>query len=135
MTPATPIPMDRLVRVYRRIRDEMSALTQKYDNEIEVLRAQLDEVSSAMKDQMRASGSTSTRTPYGTVVLQVKTRYAATDWDGFKEFIFEHHALDLLEKRIAQGNMKQFLEENPGVMPPGLNSFSEFEISVRKPSK
>jgi hypothetical protein len=46
----------------------------------------------------------------------------------------EHDALDLFEKRIAQLNMKQFLEENPGVVPPGLNSNSEYDISVRKPS-
>jgi hypothetical protein len=31
--------------------------------------------------------------------------------------------------------MKQFLEENPGVLPPGLNSNAEYDISVRKPTK
>jgi hypothetical protein len=40
-----------------------------------------------------------------------------------------------LEKRIAQTNMAQFLEENPGVVPPGLNSMTEYAISVRKPTK
>jgi hypothetical protein len=30
--------------------------------------------------------------------------------------------------------MKQFLEENPGVVPPGLNSDSEYAITVRKPT-
>jgi hypothetical protein len=40
----------------------------------------------------------------------------------------------MLEKRIAQANMKLFLEENPGSIPPGLNSDTEFDISVRKPS-
>jgi len=30
--------------------------------------------------------------------------------------------------------MAQFLEENPGVVPPGLNSTSEYDISVRKPT-
>jgi hypothetical protein len=48
--------------------------------------------------------------------------------------MIEHEAVDLLEKRIAQLNMAQFLEENPGVVPPGLNSTSEFDISVRKPT-
>ena len=45
------------------------------------------------------------------------------------------NALDLLEKRIAQTNMATFLEENPGVYPPGLNSVTEYAISVRKPTK
>jgi hypothetical protein len=47
----------------------------------------------------------------------------------------QHDALDLLEKRIAQTNMATFLEENPGVYPPGLNTTTEYQISVRKPSK
>jgi hypothetical protein len=28
--------------------------------------------------------------------------------------------------------MKQYLENNPGDLPPGLNSNTEYEISVRK---
>jgi hypothetical protein len=31
--------------------------------------------------------------------------------------------------------MSMFLEENPGVLPEGLNSFTEYNISVRKPTK
>ena len=66
--------------------------------------------------------------------MSVKTRYSTSDWDSFKKFVVEHDALDLYEKRIAQTNMKQFLEENPGAVPPGLNSSAEYDISVRKPS-
>ena len=87
-----------------------------------------------MKDMMKTMGVTSVRTAQGTVVLSVKTRYNTQDWDSFKEFVKQHDAIDLLEKRIAQSNMAQFLEENPGLVPPGLNSYSEFDISVRKPS-
>jgi hypothetical protein len=47
-------------------------------------------------------------------------------------FIVENEAVDLLEKRIHQGNMKQFLEENPEVLPPGLNADSEYSITVRR---
>ena len=47
----------------------------------------------------------------------------------------ENDALDLLEKRIAQTNMANFLQENPTLVPPGLNSNSEYAISVRKPTK
>jgi hypothetical protein len=63
-----------------------------------------------------------------------KIRYSTQDWDSFKKFMIENDALDLLEKRIAQTNMAQFLEENPGVVPPGLNAFSDFEIRVTKPT-
>jgi hypothetical protein len=128
------IPLDRLAKVYRKIRDQISTLTKEYDTQVEVLKAQQEEIKNAMKDQMQALGVTSVRTPQGTVVLSVKTRYSTADWDSFKKFVVEQDALDLFEKRIAQGNMKQFLEENPGVVPPGLNSNAEYDISVRKPT-
>ena len=127
------IPLDRLAKVYRKIRDQISELTKEYDTQVEVLKAQQEEIKNAMKDQMQALGVTSVRTPQGTVVLSVKTRYSTADWDSFKKFVLEHEVLDLFEKRIAQSNMAQFLEENPGVVPPGLNSDSEYTITVRKP--
>jgi len=129
------VPLDVLAKTYRKIRTRITKLTQEYDTEVETLKAAQDEVKNAMKDQMKALGVTSVRTDEGTVVLSVKTRYNTQDWDSFKKFVVEQDAVDLLEKRIAQTNMAQFLEENPGVVPPGLNSSSEYDVSVRKPTK
>ena len=128
------VPLDKLAKIYRKMRDRVSELTREYDTEVETIKAQQAEIVAAMKEQMQALGVTSVRTDQGTVVLSVKTRYSTSDWDSFKTFVTEHDALDLFEKRIAQTNMKQFLEENPGVVPPGLNSNAEYDISVRKPS-
>ena len=129
------IPLDKLAKVYRKMRDQISELTKEYDTQVELLKAQQDEIKNAMKEQMQALGVTSVRTDQGTVVLSVKTRYSTADWDSFKKFILEHEVVDLLEKRIAQTNMARYLEENPGSLPPGLNSVTEFEIRVTKPTK
>jgi hypothetical protein len=134
MEKADVVPLDKLAKIYRKMRDRVSELTREYDTEVEIIKAQQAEIVTAMKEQMQALGVTSVRTDQGTVVLSVKTRYSTSDWDSFKSFVVEHDALDLFEKRIAQTNMKQFLEENPGVVPPGLNSNAEYDISVRKPS-
>ena len=89
----------------------------------------------AIKDQMKALGLESVKTSFGTVSLSKTTRYNTQDWDSFKAFVLEHQVVDLLEKRIAQTNMAQFLEENPGVVPPGLNSVTGFDIRVTKARK
>lgn len=129
------IPMDRLAKVYRKIKSEIDQLTQEYDTKLETLKAQQDEIRFAMQNQMKLLGVRSVNTAFGTVSMVKKTRYNTQDWDSFKKFVVEHDVVDLLEKRIAQTNMATFLEENPGLVPPGLNSFSEFEIRVTKPSK
>jgi hypothetical protein len=135
MSEEASVPMDKLARVYRKMQTRIQELTAAYETEVEVLKAQQDQVKSALKEQMLALGLTSVRTTEGTVILSTKTRYSTTDWDEFKEFVKEHDALDLFEKRIAQTNMAQFLKENPALVPPGLNSNAEYSISVRKPTK
>jgi hypothetical protein len=129
------VPMDKLAKVYRRMQSRIQELTTQYESEIEDIKRQQDVVKIALKDQMLKLGVSSVRTDQGTVVLSTKTRYNTQDWDSFKEFIKEHDALDLLEKRIAQTNMATFLSENPSLVPAGLNSMTEYAISVRKPTK
>jgi hypothetical protein len=129
------VPMDKLAKVYRRMQSRVQELTAQYESEIEDIKRQQDVVKIALKDQMLKLGVSSVRTDQGTVVLSTKTRYNTQDWDSFKEFIKEHDALDLLEKRIAQTNMATFLSENPSLVPAGLNSLTEYAISVRKPTK
>ena len=129
------IPMDKLARVYLKIRARIQQLTQQYEYEVEELKAQQDETKTALKDQLMALGSKSVRTDQGTVILATKTRYFTQDWDSFKQFVTEHDALDLFERRIHQSNMAKFLEENPSLVPPGLNSDKEYDVSVRKPTK
>ena len=127
------IPIDKLTKIYRKIKAQIDQLTREYDTQVEVLKASQDELRFAIKDQMKALGVSSVKTEFGTVSMANKTRYSTQDWDSFKQFIVAHDVVDLLEKRIAQLNLAKFLEDNPGVVPPGLNAFSDFEIRITKP--
>lgn len=129
------VPMDKLAKIYIRIRTARQVLTKNFEEQEKVLKDQLAQVANAMKEQMLASGSKSTKTEFGTVILGEKKRFFAGDWDAFKEFVMaQPDGLDLLEKRVAQQNMAKFLEDNPDVLPPGLNSETEIVVTVRKPS-
>jgi len=77
----------------------------------------------------------SLRTPAGTISRRVRTSYWPSDWDKMHEFIKENSAFHLLEKRVHTSNMKEFLEANPDVAPPGLQTNRKYTISVLKPRK
>lgn len=130
----TNVPLDRLARVYRKMQGKKQALTAVYESEVAAIDAQLDAVKVALKDLMLGLGVKSVNTLEGTVILSTKTRYSMQDWDAFKDFVVRNDALDLFEKRIAQTNMAAFLKDNPELVPPGLNTNSEYAISVRKPT-
>jgi hypothetical protein len=131
---AQPLPMDKLAKVYRKIRDHIQTITKEHETEVAGLKAQQDEIANAMREQMKALGIKSVRTEFGTVTMSMKTRYMSQDWDSFKTFMVENDALDLVERRISQLNMAKFLEENPDNIPPGLSSESEYAITVKKPT-
>ena len=125
------INIDRLVKIHSKIKAKIEDL----DSQLAVLEEQRTEVRTAIKDLMRAQNLQTVRTTSGLVSLVTATRYNTADWDSFKQFIIEHQMPDLLEKRIAQTNMATFLEENPGVLPPGLNAITSYEIRVTKARK
>ena len=125
------ISLEKLARVYRKI----YLKAQEVQKELDRLEDQKSEIKLAMKDQMRSLGINSVRTEGGNISMSSKIRYYTDDWDSFKSFALENDALDLFEKRIAQKNMALFLEENPGSVPAGLNSLSEYTVTVRKPTK
>ena len=126
MSDENDINIDKLVQIHAKIKAKMDAI----DSQLAKLEEQRMEVRLAIKDMMKAENLETVRTTSGTVSLMKKTRYNTQDWDSFKNFIIEHQVPDLLEKRIAQTNMATFLEENPGLLPPGLNSITEFDIRV-----
>ena len=127
----TDVSIDTLCKIYMKMRAKVSEL----DAQIATIKEQQEQVSIAMRDKMKDLGVNSLRTDHGTVTMLKKTRYYTQDWDSFKNFVLENQAVDLLERRIAQTNMTQFLEENPGLVPPGLNADQKYDVSVRKPTK
>lgn len=129
------VTMDRLTRIYIKMRDKLAELAREYEAAEARIKEQQAEVAGAMKEIIQKAGGTGMKTEYGTVSLKTNTRYYAQDWDAMGRFIIDNAAVHLLEKRIAQRNMSEFLEANPGMIPPGLNTMSEITVSVTKPRK
>jgi hypothetical protein len=48
------------------------------------------------------------------------------------KFILENKMPELLERRISQTTMKQLLDENPDLMPPGVNIDSRYAVTIRR---
>lgn len=124
--------VDDLTKLYLKIRDKRDELTKEYDRQCKELEEQLDLVAAEMLDMCKAHNMDSIKTPAGTIMRRVATRYWTNDWDSMYNFIQEHDAYGLLERRIHQTNMKQFLEENPEAFPPGMLVDSAYKITVRR---
>jgi len=124
--------VDQLVAVYIKIRDARDEARRAADRVDADFEEQLDTLNKEILEICRATGANSIKTSHGTAIRTVKSRYWTNDWEKFYDFMFENNVPELLEKRIHQTNIKQFLEENPDMLPLGLNVDSEHSITVRR---
>ena len=125
----------RLIRTFIKIRDARSEVRAAWEEEDAKLEAQLNIIKEEMLEYFKRpenKGATNFSSAEGQFIRMTKTKYFTDDWSSFHEFIVEEQVPELLEKRVAQGAMKQYLEENPDKLPKGLNTVTEFTIQVRK---
>ena len=126
------VPLEKLTRVYIKMRDKKAELETELENQVGKLENDMGTVKAAILNHMKSLGVESLRTDAGTVYRTVRTKYTTSDWESMGKFILEHGVPELLEKRIQQTNMKVFLEENPDLLPPGLNSNMEYSVTIKR---
>lgn len=126
------VPVEKLVRVYLKMNATLTEMRHAYEAQEKVLKEKMATVKGALLEHCKAHSVDSVRTGEGLFYRTVKRDYWTSDWDSMRKFIVEHKVPELLHERIHQTNMKQFLEEHPDLLPPGLNVDSEYTITVRR---
>ena len=126
------ITAEKLTKAYIKIRDERAKLSAEYKEKDSVLSRQLERVKQGLLDYCNDHSGESGRSSEGLFYRSVKQKFWTNDWEKMHAFIMEHNVPELLEKRLNQTNLKQFLEENPESQPDCLNVDSEYSMSVRK---
>lgn len=120
--------LEKLMQADINMRESIATLESQI-SEIKTKRAQVQE---ALNEACRTLNVTSIKTNVGTLTRKLKTRYWTSDWPQMYKFMKENDALELVEKRIQQSNIKQFIADNPELAPPGLQSTSEYTVSILK---
>ena len=126
------LPLDKLAAIYIKIRDAKDKLTADYKQQYADLEEQMGVLEAEMLETCKTMNADSIRTKAGTIIRSIKSRYWTNDWDSMYRFIKENDAYGLLEKRLHQTHMKEFLSENPDLLPMGLNVESEYTVVVRR---
>lgn len=131
---AEELNLEQTVKVYLNIRNAIEEMEERHKAELKHLKDQFEVVGNYLLDFCNSQNLDSVKTAAGTISRRVTSRYWTSDWDSMYRIIKDHDAPYLLEQRIHQGNMRQFVEEHPEAFPPGLNSDSKYTVSVRKPN-
>jgi hypothetical protein len=126
---------DQLVETFITLRNERDRLRNDWEAKDGVVKEEMAKLEQALLSICNETNATSIKTDKGTVIRKLTERYFCTDWEHFRDYVLEHQALELLERRIHQGNFKEFITERQDEgLPPGVNVMREFGVTVRKPT-
>ena len=126
---------DQLVETFITLRNERDRLRNEWEAKDGVVKEEMAKLEQALLSICNETNATSIKTDKGTVIRKLTERYFCTDWEHFRDYVLERQALELLERRIHQGNFKEFITERQDEgLPPGVNVMREFGVTVRKPT-
>lgn len=128
------VPLEKLVSVYLKMRTAIEEQEDAHKKAIASLKDEFEVVANKLLSVCQELGVDSLKTSVGTVSRRTATRYWTNDWESMYRFIQEHDAPYLLEQRLHNSNVRTFLEDNPDVMPVGLQADHKHTIQVRRPS-
>ena len=126
------LPLNKMMRAYLKIKEERARLSTEFNEADDKLVSQQNTIKSALLEYLKENDMKSVKTDAGTFYRTVKQKYWTSDWEHMHEFILEHMVPEFLDKRLNQKNVREFLEENPDLLPKGLNVDAEFALTIRK---
>jgi hypothetical protein len=126
---------DQLVETFITLRNERDRMRNEWEAKDAEIKEEMTTLEQALLSICNETNATSIKTDKGTVIRKLNERYFCSDWDNFRDYVLEHQALELLERRIHQGNFKEFIAEREAEgLPPGVNVMREYGVTVRKPT-
>jgi len=121
----------KLTKVFLKIK----AKREEISKEDKALEEQQKMIKDALLDHCKETGVEGARTAEGTFSRTVRTSYWSSDWQEMHAFTMARNLPEFYEKRLNQGVVKQYLEENPNDVPESLHVDSKYSITISKPRK
>lgn len=121
---------EKLVSTYIKLRDSIAAKEQ----EIKKFNEKQEFIEQELLTRCNDAGGNISVTGIGRITRRTTKRYWTTNWPALYQIIKDHDAFHLLHQRITNTAMEQFLEENPDILPEGLNLDTKQTVVVTRAS-
>ena len=133
---AKDLSVDRLVKVFIKIRNARSENTREYEAKDAELKASLKLVEVELLRRAQEQGVDGfTVSGVGTTYINEEMHVSIGDDRAFYDFVRETGDLDFFERRVTVKHVKEYMDSNADSLPPGLHVFRELRMRVRGASK
>lgn len=136
--------MQDAVVLYRKVEARLEEKKAAYDAACAKDRQALEQLELGMMQMLRAAGVSAMNVPgIAEVKIVNKRAFGCADWDLFMTWLVTNNKPELLQKRIHEGNMQFWIDEQQklidkgeaaptSALPPAVNAHTQAIIKVLK---
>lgn len=128
------VDMEKLARIWRKMQDKRDELRHEAEAADLVIKDQQAVISAALLSAMNGLNADNLGTKAGIIKRKVAMKPSAADWAAIYRMIQETGRFDFLHQRLSSKAVEDWAKEHEGELPPGINVWRGYEISVVKPT-
>jgi hypothetical protein len=130
----TEVDLEKRIGQFVKLRDLKAEIAQKHAEELKPINEALDQLKEVMKAGLDKLNIDSAKTSCGTASFTTKASASIADKDAFWAHVVTQGAWELLDYKANVTAVKDYIENNNGNQPPGVNYSSFRDINVRRPT-
>lgn len=127
--------LNKVTKAVLALRDARTQLKRTFEEEDAKLLSKANLLETVLLQHLLDNQAKSMATDHATFYTEETMRPSATDWPAVYDFIKEHDAFEMLERRITKAFVVKYVEDNAGALPPGVAIHRETVVRVRRSNK
>lgn len=131
MTDTAPTVDDQVAK-FIQIRDVLKELEEAYEAKRKPLLEAKEAISGWLMEFLEENKLVNANTKHGTVHTTTRSHASLPDAQAFMDFVISGSRFDLLDRRANATAVKEYVKDNSGQLPPGVNLTSIKTIGVRR---
>jgi hypothetical protein len=124
--------LEKMVSGYIKLRDKRDALKKVHSAEIKKFNDAMGEIEDYLRGHLQASNLTSISCRDATAFLKMDTSATVADMGVFREHVISTRNFDLADFRAKKEAVEEFVANNDGQLPPGVNYSQHQGVQVRR---
>lgn len=130
--PQNPDSLNYLLDIYMKTRDKRAAIKRVFEEEDNKLKKLHGAIEVKLMQMMKDIGTDNLKVDgLAMAYLTPKTFVSAKDWDAVWDYIEKSGNVSLLQRRLSEKAVKEYMEANGGDLPPGVDVHTERTVVVR----
>ena len=127
-----PIATETIIGAFVKCRDALNAKRKEFKAYEQDMKSQMAILEKELLIRCQKEGVESFKTKSGTAYKKKKDWIKVTDWPTAIGTIITDDLIHMLNKSVNKTACKEYMQENNGALPPGLEYGSMVEIGIRR---